>query len=116
MSNLFKFSQMDVSEVVTELAKVLGGGVGGTFIGFWAQKQAAKSEAVKELQMLKVEYKEFAEFTKAELLGQQTREADCQKENAELKSEVNQLNLKVNDLTMAIHNSLGTPIRQERKA
>jgi hypothetical protein len=68
MSNLFKFSQMDVSEVVTELAKVLGGGVGGTFVGFWAQKQAAKSEAVKELQMLKVEYKEFAEFTKAELL------------------------------------------------
>ena len=105
---------MDVSEVVTELAKVLGGGVGGTFVGFWAQKQAAKSEAVKELQMLKVEYKEFAEFTKAELLISRQERSDCQKENAELKSEVNQLNLKVNDLTMAIHNAIGTPISKRK--
>ena len=100
---------MDVSDVMIELGKVLGGGVGGTFIGFWGQKQAAKSEAVKELQMLKVEYKEFAEFTKAELLIRRQERSDCQKENGELKSEVNELNLKVNDLTMAIHNAIGTP-------
>jgi hypothetical protein len=100
---------MDVSDVMIELGKVLGGGVGGTFIGFWGQKQAAKSEAVKELQMLKVEYKEFAEFTKAELLISRQERSDCHKENAELKSEINQLNLKVNDLTMAIHNAIGTP-------
>lgn len=105
---------MDVSDVVTEIAKILGGGVGGTFVGFWAQKQAAKSEAVKELQMLKVEYKEFAEFTKAELLLSRQERVDCQKENAELKGEVNQLNLKVNELTMAIHNAIGTP-KDKRK-
>ena len=106
---------MDVSEVVTELAKVLGGGVGGTFVGFWAQKQAAKSEAVKELQMLKVEYKEFAEFTKAELLVSRQERVDCQKENMELSKNVNDLNLKVNDLTMAIHNSIGTPRNKRGK-
>ena len=100
---------MDVSEVVTELAKVLGGGVGGTFVGFWAQKQAAKSEAVKELQMLKVEYKEFAEFTKAELLVSRQERLDCHNENSQLKNQVNELNSKVNELTMAIHNAIGTP-------
>jgi len=100
---------MDASEVLTELAKVLGGGVGGTFVGFWGQKQAAKSEAVKELQMLKVEYKEFAEFTKSELLLSRQERVDCQKENAELKVEVGQLNIKVNELTMAMHNAIGTP-------
>ena len=105
---------MDVSEFVSELAKVLGGGVGGTFVGYYAQKQAAKSEAVKDLQMLKVEYKEFAEFTKAELLVSRIERADCQKENLELSKIVNELNLKVNELTMAIHNSIGTP-RGKRK-
>ena len=106
---------MDVSEVMIELGKVLGGGVGGTFIGFWTQKQAAKSEAVKELQMLKVEYKEFAEFTKAELLISRQERSDCQHENMELSKNVNDLNLKVNDLTMAIHNSIGTPRNKRGK-
>jgi uncharacterized protein YlxW (UPF0749 family) len=105
---------MDVSDVMIELGKVLGGGVGGTFIGFWTQKQAAKSEAVKELQMLKVEYKEFAEFTKSELLLSRQERVECQKENADLKGEVNQLNLKVNELTMAIHNAIGTPSEKRK--
>lgn len=100
---------MDASEVISEISKVLGGGIGGSLLGFYARKEAAKSEAVKELQLLKTEYKEFAEFTKKELMVSRQERQDCHKENSDLKNEISALNLKVNDLTMAMHNLIGTP-------
>lgn len=100
---------MELSELFGEIGKVLGGGVGGSFVGFFARKQAAKSEAVKELQLLKSEYKEFAEYTKNELQLSRQERIDCQKENAELKSEIAELHLQVNQLTITIHNAIGTP-------
>lgn len=100
---------MDANDLLSEAAKVLGGGIGGSILGFFARKEAAKSEAVKELQLLKTEYKEFAEFTKNELLVSRQERLDCHKENADLKREISDLNLKVNELTMAMHNVIGTP-------
>lgn len=105
---------MELTNILAEVGKILGGATGGTIVGFWAQKQAAKSEAVRELQMLKKEYKEFAEFTKKELQVSRQERIDCQEENAEMKATINGLNLKVNDLTIAIHNSIGTP-KDKRK-
>lgn len=100
---------MELADVFGEVAKVLGGGLGGSFVGFFARKQAAKSEAVKELRVLKSEYKEFAEYTKSELLLSRQERLECQKENSDLKVEIADLSLKVNELTMAMHNVIGTP-------
>ena len=56
-----------INDFMAEAAKVLGGGTAGVFGGMWAERRAAKSDAVQELQMLKGEYKEFAASMKAEV-------------------------------------------------
>ena len=114
MSNLLDEMKMELTNILAEAAKILGGGTGGAVVGYWAQKQAAKSEAVKELQLLKLEYKDFAEFTRDELSKSRQERIDCQKENAKMREKINGLNLKVNDLTIAIHNAIGTP-KDKRK-
>lgn len=105
---------MELTNLFAEAVKILGGGTGGAVVGYWAQKQAAKSEAVKDLQLLKTEYKEFAEFTKGELEASRKDREDCQKENAEMRDLIDKLKIKVNDLTMAIHNAIETP-KDKRK-
>ncbi len=105
---------MDSSTVFLEAAKVLGFGTGGTFVGYFAQKQAAKSEAIKELQVIKTEYKEFAEFTKKELTEIKLERKECASENAIMLDKINLLNLEVNDLTMAMHNIIGTAKGKEK--
>lgn len=105
---------MDWTSLLPEIAKILGGGVGGTAIGYYAQKNAAKSEAVKDLQLLKTEYKEFAEFTKRELDQSRQERVDCQAENAGLKKEIADLHVEVNEMKITIHNAIGTP-KDKRK-
>jgi prefoldin subunit 5 len=104
---------MDMGEVVSKAAEFVSGLVSGGMVGvaggYQAQKRAAKSEAVTELQTLKNEYKEFAEFTKSELELSKQERKDCQKENEALNDHVHALNVKVNELTMAMHNIIGTP-------
>jgi hypothetical protein len=55
------------ADILGEIAKVLGGGTAGVFGGMWAERKAAKSDAVKELQVLKGEYREFADTMKNEV-------------------------------------------------
>lgn len=56
-----------INDFMAEAAKVLGGGTAGVFGGMWAERRAAKSDAVQELQMLKGEYREFAQTMKNEV-------------------------------------------------
>jgi hypothetical protein len=44
-----------LQDVLSEIAKVLGGGTAGVFGGMWAERKAAKSDAVKELQVVEVD-------------------------------------------------------------
>ena len=103
-----------VGSALAAAAKILGGGTGGAIVGYFAQKQAAKSEAVKDLQVLKSEYKEFAEFTKNALKESVHDREECAKENSKMRDVINSLRLEVNELTMAMHNIIGTP-KQKRK-
>lgn len=100
---------MEASAIMEEVGKWLGGGLGGAMLGYAAQKKAAKSEAVAEVQLLKNEYKEFAEYTKVELEKSRKEREDCQLENKQLHSEIYDLKVKVNELTIAMHNIIGTP-------
>jgi predicted phage-related endonuclease len=100
--------KIEAMQVFEEVAKCIVGGLGGTAIGYHAQKKAAKSEAVTEMQLLKTEYKEFAEFTKTELLISRSDREKCQIENEILHSEIGSLKSHVNELTMTMHNVIGT--------
>ena len=85
------------------------GGAGGLLGGVAAERRAAKSEAVQELRMLKTEYKEFADYTREELDRSRDDRKDCMKENEAMKCEIDVLKVSVNQLSMAMHNSIGTP-------
>lgn len=100
--------------IIEEIGKWVGGGLGGAIVGYQAQKKAAKSDAVVELQTLKNEYKEFAEFTKSELALSRKDRDECQKDNAEMRDIIDNLKINVNDLTIAMHNAIGTP-KEKRK-
>lgn len=100
---------MDAYGIIEEVGKWIGGGLGGAIVGYQAQKRAAKSEAVAEVQLLKNEYKEFAEYTKGELEKSRKEREDCQVENKQLHAEISDLKIRVNELTMAMHNVIGTP-------
>ena len=93
---------MESGELLTELLKVIGGGTGGLFVGYLAQKKAAKTEAVNE-------YKEFAEFTKKELTALREEHKECQSENSSMLDKINECKITINDLTIAMHNAIGTP-------
>ena len=41
-----------INDIMSEVAKVIGGGTAGVFGGMWAERKAAKSDAVKELHVL----------------------------------------------------------------
>lgn len=100
---------MDIDGVFAEVGKWIGGGLGGAILGYQAQKRAEKSEAVAEVQLLKNEYKEFAEYTKGELEKSRKEREDCQSENKQLNAEIYDLKVRVNELTLAMHNVIGTP-------
>jgi hypothetical protein len=98
-----------ITTALSEVGKWIGGGAGGVIVGYVAQKKAAKSEAVLEVQSLKDSYREFAEFTKKELELSKKERKECQNENDTFRDEINSLKLDVNKLTMAMHNAIGTP-------
>lgn len=100
---------MDLNEVMLQIGSYLGVGSVGTGVGYYAQKNAAKTEAVKELQLLKSEYKEFADYTKTELLESRKERESCHKLNECLKEEIEKMKQEMNDLTTAMHNVIQTP-------
>lgn len=57
----------NLNDLMGEAMKVIGGGTAGVFGGMWAERRAAKSDAVQELQMLKTEYRDFASTMKGEV-------------------------------------------------
>lgn len=59
--------KLEIQEIFTEATKVMAGAVTGLVGGMWAEKKAAKSAAIQELQMLKTEYREFATTMKGEV-------------------------------------------------
>ena len=67
----------DWNSIGTEMLKFIGAGGAGTAIGYRAQKSAAKSEMVTDLDKLKSEYRDFADYTKAEL-----KDVQCQLEKS----------------------------------
>lgn len=99
----------EITSLITEVGKVLSGGGIGAVVGFYAQKRAAQSDAVKEIQVIKSEYKELYEFVDKELTEAREDRKECQKENALMLDTVNGLKIEVNDLTMVMHNAIGTP-------
>ena len=85
------------------------GGAGGLLGGVMAEKKAAQSQAVQELQMLKTEYKDFADYTREELDRSREDRKECLKENEAMKHEIHGMNTKINELSSAMHNIIGTP-------
>lgn len=81
-----------------EMAKVIGGGTAGVFGGMWAERRAAKSDAVQELQMLKTEYRDFAATMKTEvkevreeLDKSRTAEEECYKQHRQAMNRIDEL-------------------------
>lgn len=100
---------VDASDIFTEIGKWMGGGVGGVLVGYVAQKKAAKSAEMSELNEVKNGFKEFAEFTTKELEISRKDRKDCQAENAKMLDTINGLKIDVSDLTIIIHQKIGTP-------
>jgi predicted nuclease with TOPRIM domain len=95
-----------IQDVMGEVAKVIGGGTAGVFGGMWAERKAAKSEAVKELQTLKGEYREFAETMKAEvkelrgeLIQSRAAEKVCDDNFRDLRDKYDELDRYVRSVT-----------------
>jgi formiminotetrahydrofolate cyclodeaminase len=68
---------IDWNSIGTEMLKIIGAGGAGSVIGFRAQKSAAKTEMVTDLDKLKSEYRDFADYTKSEL-----KDVQCQLEKS----------------------------------
>jgi hypothetical protein len=100
---------IDVMDTISHGFSVLLGGAGGLLGGITAERRAAKSDAVQELQMLKTEYKEFAVYTHVELDRSREERKECLKENEAMKHEIHSMKLTVNELSSAMHNIIGTP-------
>jgi biopolymer transport protein ExbB/TolQ len=86
------------NDIMGEMAKIVGGGTAGVFGGMWAERRAAKSDAVQELQMLKTEYREFASTMKtevkevrAELDKSREAEAECHAKHREAMNRIDEL-------------------------
>lgn len=105
---------IDLNETISHGVSALLGAATGLISGVMAEKKAAKSEAVQELQMLKTEYKEFADYTREELERSREDRKECLKENDAMKCEIIAMKAKVNELSTAMHHIIGTP-KDKRK-
>lgn len=93
-------------DIMAEVAKVIGGGTAGVFGGMWAERKAAKSEAIKELQTLKGEYREFADTMKdevkelrQELIASRAAEKVCDENFRDLRDKYDELDRYVRGVT-----------------
>jgi shikimate 5-dehydrogenase len=100
--------KMDINwnDIAAEFLKVFGAGGVGSAVGYHARKQAAKTEMVQELDKLKAEYKEFAEYTKTELKDVQqqlektkTAEEECYQRHREALARIDELDRGIRALT-----------------
>jgi hypothetical protein len=96
----------DFNDIGSEIMKVLGGGTAGVFGGMWAERRAAKSDAVQELQMLKTEYREFAATMKGEvkevreeLDKSRKAEEECHQQHREAMNRIDELDRCIRAVT-----------------
>lgn len=97
---------MEIPDIMAEITKVLGGATAGIFGGMWAERKAAKSAAVQELQMLKAEYRDFAETMKtevkevrAELDKSRQAEEVCYQQHRQAMNRIDELDRCVRSMT-----------------
>lgn len=96
----------NLNDIMGEMAKIVGGGTAGVFGGMWAERRAAKSDAVQELQMLKTEYRDFAATMKTEvkevrdeLDKSRAAEEDCYKKHREAINRIDELDRCIRAVT-----------------
>jgi len=93
----------------TEILKIVGAGGAGSVIGYRAQKAAAKTEMVTDLDRLKSEYRDFADYTKVELKDvQEQLLASRQAEERCFQQHREALN-RIDDLDRGIRALMGMP-------
>jgi predicted nuclease with TOPRIM domain len=97
------------TDILAEMAKVLGGGTAGVFGGMWAERKAAKSDAVKELQVLKGEYREFADTMKNEVKQLRVELADSRAAERLCDQNFRELRQKHDDLDAYVRRTTGIP-------
>ena len=95
-----------LNDIMGEVAKVVGGGTAGVFGGMWAERKAAKSAAIQELQMLKTEYREFATTMKVEvkevreeLDKSRKAEEECYQQHREAIMRIDELDRWIREVT-----------------
>jgi predicted nuclease with TOPRIM domain len=99
------------ADILGEIAKFLGGGTFGVFGGMWAERKAAKSDAVKELQVLKGEYREFADTMKTEVKQLRVELADSRAAERLCDQNFRELRQKHDDLDAYVRRTTGIPKR-----
>jgi hypothetical protein len=94
------------NDIMGEMAKIVGGGTAGVFGGMWAERRAAKSDAVQELQMLKTEYRDFASTMKGEvkevreeLAVSRAAEEACHQQHREAMKRIDELDRCIRAVT-----------------
>jgi uncharacterized coiled-coil DUF342 family protein len=98
-----------INDIMSEVAKVIGGGTAGVFGGMWAERKAAKSDAVKELQVLKGEYREFADTMKNEVKQLRVELADSRAAERQCDQNFRELRQKHDDLDAYVRRTTGIP-------
>ena len=107
-------------EIMVKFFEVTGTGAVGFGTGYYARKQAAKTEMVADLRMIKedaaasfilmkTEYVALADYTREELASCRLEHLEAKAEIASLKESIALMSKKINELTSAMHNIIETP-------
>ena len=107
-------------EIMVKFFEVTGTGAVGFGTGYYARKQAVKTEVVTDLQLIKdeaaesfilmkTEYVALAAYTRAELASCRLEHIEAKAEIASLKGSIALMSTKINELTSAMHNIIETP-------
>ena len=107
-------------QIIYKFFEVIGTGAIGFGTGYYARKQAAKTEMVADLRMIKedaaasfilmkTEYVALADYTREELASCRLEHLEAKAEIASLKASIALMSNKINELTSAMHNIIETP-------
>jgi hypothetical protein len=104
----------NINDIGGEIMKVLGGGTAGVFGGMWAERRAAKSDAVQELQMLKAEYRDFASTMKGEVKEVREELEKSRKAEEECYQQHRQAMNRIDELDRGIRALMNMPPKPNR--